>query len=53
MNQTLPTLKVALLGCGVVGTDVARLLTEQPHHLRADRTSAEHGDLQSLVALHY
>src|SRR6185437_14645699 len=29
MNRTLPTLKVALLGCGVVGTDVARLLTEQ------------------------
>src|SRR6266566_2598190 len=29
MNQTLPTLKVALLGCGVVGTVVARLLTEQ------------------------
>ena len=29
MNQTLPTLKIALLGCGVVGTEVARLLTEQ------------------------
>src|SRR6266704_1336490 len=29
MNQTLPTLKVALLGCGVVGSEVARLLTEQ------------------------
>ena len=26
---TLPTLNVALLGCGVVGTEVARLLTEQ------------------------
>jgi homoserine dehydrogenase len=26
---TLPTLKVALLGCGVVGSEVARLLTEQ------------------------
>jgi len=33
MNQTLPTLKVALLGCGVVGTDVARLLTEQADDL--------------------
>ncbi len=29
MKQTLPTLKVALLGCGVVGSEVARLLTEQ------------------------
>jgi homoserine dehydrogenase len=29
MNQTLPTLKVALLGCGSVGSQVARLLTEQ------------------------
>ena len=29
MKQTLPTLKVALLGCGVVGSQVARLLTEQ------------------------
>ena len=33
MNQTLPTLKIALLGCGVVGTDVARLLTEQADDL--------------------
>ena len=33
MNQPLPTLKVALLGCGVVGTDVARLLTEQADDL--------------------
>ena len=33
MNQTLPTLKVALLGCGVVGTEVARLLTEQADDL--------------------
>src|SRR5260370_9344210 len=29
MNQPLPSLKVALLGCGVVGSQVARLLTEQ------------------------
>src|SRR5260370_37263072 len=29
MNQTLPSLKVALLGCGVVGSQVARLLSEQ------------------------
>src|SRR5579864_1490252 len=34
MNQTIrPTLKVALLGCGVVGTEVARLLTEQADDL--------------------
>src|SRR6516165_9433347 len=33
MNQTLPTLKVALLGCGVMGTEVARLLTEQADDL--------------------
>jgi homoserine dehydrogenase len=33
MNQTLPTLKVALLGCGVVGSEVARLLTEQADDL--------------------
>ena len=33
MNETLPTLKVALLGCGVVGTEVARLLTEQSDDL--------------------
>ena len=33
MNQTLPTLKVALLGCGVVGSQVARLLTEQADDL--------------------
>ncbi|MBV9204580.1 MAG: homoserine dehydrogenase [Actinobacteria bacterium] len=43
MNQTheprpaprdpLPTLKVALLGCGVVGTQVARLLAEQADDL--------------------
>jgi homoserine dehydrogenase len=33
MNQTMPTLKVALLGCGVVGTEVARLLTEQADDL--------------------
>src|SRR5262252_9439106 len=33
MNQTVPTLKVALLGCGVVGTEVARLLTEQADDL--------------------
>jgi homoserine dehydrogenase len=29
MTDRLPTLKVALLGCGVVGSEVARLLTEQ------------------------
>src|SRR5947207_13775567 len=33
MNQTLPALKVALLGCGVVGTEVARLLTERADDL--------------------
>ena len=33
MSQTLPTLKIALLGCGVVGTEVARLLTEQADDL--------------------
>ena len=29
MSQTLRTLKVAMLGCGTVGTQVARLLAEQ------------------------
>jgi homoserine dehydrogenase len=29
MTDTFPTLKVALLGCGVVGSEVARLLVEQ------------------------
>src|ERR1700756_4796466 len=34
MNQTIrPTLKVALLGCGVVGTQVARLLPERADDL--------------------
>ena len=33
MTGTFPTLKVALLGCGVVGTQVARLLTEQADDL--------------------
>ena len=33
MNQTLPTLKVALLGCGVVGSEVARLLAERADDL--------------------
>jgi homoserine dehydrogenase len=33
MNQTLPNLKVALLGCGVVGSEVARLLSEQADDL--------------------
>ena len=61
MNQTLPTLKVALLGCGVVGTEVARLLTEQaddlalrvglfgeqPGYLGADDAAAEQGYLES------
>jgi homoserine dehydrogenase len=32
-HPTLPTLKVALLGCGVVGSQVARLLTEQADDL--------------------
>jgi homoserine dehydrogenase len=32
-HPTLPTLKVALLGCGVVGSEVARLLTEQADDL--------------------
>ena len=31
--RPVPTLKVALLGCGVVGTEVARLLTEQADDL--------------------
>jgi len=31
--MTAPTLKVALLGCGVVGSEVARLLTEQADDL--------------------
>lgn len=34
MNETTP-LKVALLGCGVVGSQVARLLIEQAEDLRA------------------
>ena len=33
LKPTLPTLKVALLGCGVVGSEVARLLTEQADDL--------------------
>jgi homoserine dehydrogenase len=33
LKPRLPTLKVALLGCGVVGTEVARLLTEQADDL--------------------
>src|ERR1700759_1704754 len=33
LKPPLPTLKVALLGCGVVGTEVARLLTEQADDL--------------------
>ena len=33
MTGTMPTLKVALLGCGVVGSQVARLLTEQADDL--------------------
>jgi homoserine dehydrogenase len=33
MNQTLRTLNVAMLGCGVVGSQVARLLTEQADDL--------------------
>jgi homoserine dehydrogenase len=33
MNQNLPVLKVALLGCGIVGSQVARLLTEQADDL--------------------
>jgi homoserine dehydrogenase len=33
MKQTLPVLKVALLGCGVVGSEVARLLAEQADDL--------------------
>ena len=32
-KPTVPTLKVALLGCGVVGSQVARLLTEQAEDL--------------------
>ena len=32
-RQPLPTLKVALLGCGTVGSQVARLLTEQADDL--------------------
>ncbi len=33
MTGTMPTLKVALLGCGVVGSEVARLLVEQADDL--------------------
>jgi homoserine dehydrogenase len=33
MTGTMPTLKVAMLGCGVVGSQVARLLTEQADDL--------------------
>jgi homoserine dehydrogenase len=33
MSGTMPTLKIALLGCGVVGSQVARLLTEQADDL--------------------
>ena len=33
MKLTVPTLKVALLGCGSVGSQVARLLTEQADDL--------------------
>ena len=33
MTGTMPTLKVALLGCGVVGSQVARLLIEQADDL--------------------
>jgi homoserine dehydrogenase len=33
MSGTMPTLKVAMLGCGVVGSQVARLLTEQADDL--------------------
>jgi len=33
MNQPLRTLKIAMLGCGIVGTQVARLLTEQADDL--------------------
>ena len=33
VKQSLPTLKVALLGCGSVGSQVARLLTEQADDL--------------------
>src|SRR5690348_18273158 len=39
MKQTLPTLKVALLGCGVVGSEVARLLGERADDL-ASRVGA-------------
>src|ERR1700677_1771691 len=33
VKPTVPTLKVALLGCGSVGSQVARLLTEQADDL--------------------
>ena len=33
-NDNKP-LKVGLLGCGVVGTEVVRILTEQADHLAA------------------
>ena len=33
MTGARPTLRVALLGCGVVGSEVARLLTEQADDL--------------------
>ena len=43
MTDTFPTLKVALLGCGVVGSEVARLLTEQADDLAP-------GDLLAVAA---
>src|ERR1700690_897215 len=33
MNQPVPVFKIALLGCGSVGSQVARLLTEQADDL--------------------
>ena len=37
--------------CTDAGLEVAGLLTEQPHHLGADRATAQHGHLERLVAL--
>ena len=49
MNEHSPKpvrpVKVALLGCGVVGSQVARLLHEQAGDLAARDTAAEEGHL--------
>src|SRR5260370_3365547 len=46
MNQPLPSLKVALLGCGVGGSQVARLITEQ-----GDALAVRVGDRLELAGI--